>query len=1457
MATLTGKLVSETYKALLKMIDNDILTESEKQISDGFGQGTGIFIDDNGFIRASVFKVTGGSSSQFLKADGSLDSNSYLTAAAASALYLTRTEADGLYLAIGSTTSAIAEGSRLYFTTGRVLATTLTGFVSTAGTVTAADSILTAINKIWWNIINGGGGGGGYVPYTGATQNLNLGTYGLISDFIQFNLAPTLIPTTAGTMAWNAADGTADLKMGGGNVTLQVGQEELVRVVNKTGVNLLEANYQAVRISGAQGNRLKVALAKADNDANSADTIGLVTETINNNLEGFVTAVGLVRNIDTTGDLQTETWADGDSLYLSATTAGKITNIKPVAPKHGVRLGYVVSAHKTQGQIYVKVDNGYELDELHNVKITTPLDKDVLFYDGPNNLWINKNIYSAINATAVGQALLAIKIAANTTPVTTKPRLIRINVDNTVSALEVGKQGYLPYYDATKFYPDSPIFVNSNGKVIVNGETGFYDFTVIGELKADNLYVNTFSKIIAETSNNSLSFNTYDGTDWIQNLRLFNDGTIKQLIVTNTLIGTTSTGILRAGTKADIETILGAPAISGSLTENYIPIATDVDSITDSIIYQDGTNLVINGTSSAYKLQVNGTFSADELYVFGTGRITPNLVSGYVTHSVINSSTFNNVLRLHKNQDIQQFKITNGIVYADDFGYLAKATSGQIIAGLGFVPYNSTNPDGFIAPGTFFATNPLIWDQFTNTISMSQASDLNNGWLSASDWTTFNNKGGGSVSSVSASVPTGFAISGSPITTSGTLAITFAAGYSLPTTIKQSNWDDAYTFVAAFPSQTGNAGKYLTTDGSSLSWGTVTAGVSSFNTRTGAVTLSSTDVTTALGYTPVTQARTLTINGTTYDLSADRAWTISAGSSARNVSTFTATAGQTTFTITGGYTPNLVDVFLNGVRLTGVDFTATNGTTIVLTEGVRVNDIIDVVNYLNAATLGITGSGTSGYLPKWTGTSVVSNSLIFDNGTNVGISIASPLSKLHISGQSGTTGLPSLLLYGESPSNGQRYGFNVSADQLDISALGSSARIAFFTGGAANSINERLRLTSSGNLGLGTTTPANNGIGETAFEIRGSVFPMFTVSTATNSLQMGIGGSATAYLNSTGAYSLSFGTNGFSRLQISSNGNISQFVNDGSISLYKADGTTLKASLANPDGSNTDEGALYLYKSNVTKVQIRANGTSYFTGGTVGIGTSSPSLSSGTGLVVQNSTYVQLRVQSGSSSAGIEWVSGTNYRYEVQVSNAGEWFVYNRTLETYRLMIKENGNVGINTTTPSGKLEVVGNNSSGSGNLFVGNSGALNMLYVSAPQFTVGINVQGGSENVRFYNSGTAVGTISTTGSSTSYNTSSDYRLKEDLKDIKGIELLSKINFYNYKWKSENVRTDGVIAHELQEILPYAVTGLKDGKDMQAVDYSKLTPVIGRAVQELDYKFETQSEKIARLETRVQQLEAK
>jgi hypothetical protein len=267
-------------------------------------------------------------------------------------------------------------------------------------------------------ILIGGGGGGGSVsewgdiggtlsnqtdlqtalddkvPYTGATGNVNLGEYGISTGYIQFDITPTTYTPAIGNIGWNDVEGTIDLLMRGGVVNLPLGQKQVARIVNGTGGNVLKSNYQVVKVIGAQGQRLQVALAQANNDANSADTLGLIAENINNNNTGFIVTSGLLENINTTGSLQGETWVDGNVLYLSPTTAGRVTNVKPQAPQHTVIVGFVVYAHPNNGKIFVKVDNGYEIDELHNVRINTGTlaNGQVLKYNTSLSVWENNSV---------------------------------------------------------------------------------------------------------------------------------------------------------------------------------------------------------------------------------------------------------------------------------------------------------------------------------------------------------------------------------------------------------------------------------------------------------------------------------------------------------------------------------------------------------------------------------------------------------------------------------------------------------------------------------------------------------------------------------------------------------------------------------------------------------------------------------------------------------------------------------------------------------------------------------------------------------------------------------------------------------------------------------------------------------------------------------------------------------
>jgi nitrogen fixation protein len=233
-----------------------------------------------------------------------------------------------------------------------------------------------------------------FVPYTGATTNVDLGEYELKAGQLTLDTTPTGTAAVA-TTRWNDTIGSSETTLKGGSVILKNGVDLVARVVNKVTPNttLTKAAYQVVKISGAQGQRLAVNLAQANTDLNSADTLGIVTETIATNQEGFIITVGQLEGINTTGSLQSETWADGDVLYLSPTTAGAITNVKPTgATGHIVVLGYVEYAHANNGKIYVKIMNGWELDELHNVSITTPLDNQALTYETSTDLWKNKTI---------------------------------------------------------------------------------------------------------------------------------------------------------------------------------------------------------------------------------------------------------------------------------------------------------------------------------------------------------------------------------------------------------------------------------------------------------------------------------------------------------------------------------------------------------------------------------------------------------------------------------------------------------------------------------------------------------------------------------------------------------------------------------------------------------------------------------------------------------------------------------------------------------------------------------------------------------------------------------------------------------------------------------------------------------------------------------------------------------
>jgi hypothetical protein len=143
---------------------------------------------------------------------------------------------------------------------------------------------------------------------------------------------------------------------------------------------------------GGTGDRMTVKRANNTGDATSAQTVGLVLSTsIAPNQKGFILMQGL---LDGLSILPTATWSDGDAVYLGA-TAGTITNVKPYAPNHLVYLGTVTTASNgAAGRLYVRVQNGFELQELHNVDLISnaPTNNQLLTYESATSLWKNKNL---------------------------------------------------------------------------------------------------------------------------------------------------------------------------------------------------------------------------------------------------------------------------------------------------------------------------------------------------------------------------------------------------------------------------------------------------------------------------------------------------------------------------------------------------------------------------------------------------------------------------------------------------------------------------------------------------------------------------------------------------------------------------------------------------------------------------------------------------------------------------------------------------------------------------------------------------------------------------------------------------------------------------------------------------------------------------------------------------------
>jgi hypothetical protein len=209
---------------------------------------------------------------------------------------------------------------------------------------------------------------------------------------ISFDTTPTSAPTAEGSLSWNSSDGTLDLVMKGGNVVQQIGEEQYYTVRNQTGSTI--ANGTPVMANGvtAGSGRLTVTPAIANGSIDELRFIGLTTESITNGINGYVTSFGYVRGLDTRGTPYGETWAEGDVIYVSPTTAGYLTNVEPTAPNLKIVVAIVITRNQTSGVLLVRPTAYPHITHLSDVNISSPTSGNTLIYDAVQGRWENASI---------------------------------------------------------------------------------------------------------------------------------------------------------------------------------------------------------------------------------------------------------------------------------------------------------------------------------------------------------------------------------------------------------------------------------------------------------------------------------------------------------------------------------------------------------------------------------------------------------------------------------------------------------------------------------------------------------------------------------------------------------------------------------------------------------------------------------------------------------------------------------------------------------------------------------------------------------------------------------------------------------------------------------------------------------------------------------------------------------
>jgi len=419
-------------------------------------------------------------------------------------------------------------------------------------------------------------------------------------------------------------DSTQYLNGAGTPVTFPIAGQAgtLVREVrNTTGTTLTKGTV--VYISGATGNKPTVSKALATGDSTSAQTFGLCQADIANNANGYVVCTGDIVGIDTSAI------SEGVQLYLSSTTAGTYTTTKQVAPAHLVYIGVVTRSHPTQGQIEVKIQNGYELDEIHDVLITSKANNDGLFYESSTSLWKNKSIAMVLGYSPEQ-------------PLTFNSPLSRSTNAVSIPAATSSANGYLTSTDWTTFNGKQTA-LSGTGFVKISGTTISYDnSTYLTTSAAASTYA-LDSAVVKLTGNQTIAgVKTFS-----DNLKLDGDFYIKQDSTFGVIAGynaiTADTGGFYLRTPTN--TIYAYLAFNNLTTyQNFsFPNATGTLALTSDLSsYLPLSGGTLTGALSGTSVSLSSSVTTSGVYLTGmtsgTGALYYNSVANRVTVANYNAS---------------------------------------------------------------------------------------------------------------------------------------------------------------------------------------------------------------------------------------------------------------------------------------------------------------------------------------------------------------------------------------------------------------------------------------------------------------------------------------------------------------------------------------------------------------------------------------------------------------------------------------------------------------------------------------------------------------------------------------------------------------------------------------------------------------------------------------------------